>query len=136
MYNKLKKDLKLAIKMSDNIKRDTIRLVISELLRAKRKAGKIPDDFEVINVIKKLISIEEELLTKHGKDYANIDFINVLKNYLPNVINKETIVEWINENIDFSKLKNNMQAIGLVKKHFGVFVDGSLVRNIIIELGE
>lgn len=43
----------------------------------------------------------------------------------------EEIITWINQNVDFSKFKNKMQAMGLIMKHFGATADGNTVKKIL-----
>jgi len=47
---------------------------------------------------------------------------------------KSEIEWWIKERIDFSTLKNPMQAVGIVMKEFGARADGKLVKELVQEM--
>ena len=64
-------------------------------------------------------------------DKGDSRFISVLREYIPQMLSREDIEKWIQENVDFTALKNKMQAVGLVKKEFGEQVDGKLVSDIV-----
>jgi len=50
--------------------------------------------------------------------------------FLPKEVDKKEIIDFL-ETIDFNNLKNKMQAIGIVQKHFKGNVDNKLVKDII-----
>jgi len=106
-----------------------LRIVVGELQRQPKK--ELSDD-EVVRIIRKLYKAEEELLDVGGKP-TDPAFLVILGLYLPEEITEERIIEWINDNIDFSNIKNKMQAIGIVTKHFGSAVDGNIVKEIIVK---
>lgn len=122
----LKKDLMAS---KDTSVRKTIRIIMGELARQRSKDL---SDLEVERIIKKIIVAEEELLEAGGQP-TDVDFLPILKGYLPEELSEETIINWITENVDFSSLKNKMQAIGIVTKHFGSAVDGKVVKEIILK---
>ncbi len=59
------------------------------------------------------------------------DFIEVMEGYLPKQASEDEIRKWIQENIDFSKFKNKMQAMKPIMAHFGSSADGNMVKNIL-----
>lgn len=120
-------DLKLHTK--DVLIKDNLKIIIGELQRSDKK---VLNDNEVIRILKKLEKSELELLSNLGKDDS--DFLNILKQYLPKSVDDTEIIAWINDNVDFTKLKNKMQAVGLVTKHFGPSVDGNHIKEIIQNL--
>lgn len=61
----------------------------------------------------------------------NIKYAEV---YLPTQLTEEQIKDWLKQNVDFSKLKNKKQAIGIIMKKFQGQVDGKLVNKVIDEL--
>lgn len=127
LQEQIKKDLSSAIKVKDEEKKDTLRVIIGEFGRLNKK--ELSDD-EVIKILKKLIKSEKELLEKKG-DVTDSEFIRIIENYLPKMATDEEIITWINQNVDFSKFKNKMQAMGLIMKHFGATADGNTVKKIL-----
>lgn len=106
-----------------------LRIVVGELQRQPMK--ELADD-DVVRILKKLYKAEEELLDAGGKP-TDPAFLALIGTYLPDEVTEDQILEWLKENVDFSSLKNKMQAIGLVTKHFGSMVDGNIVKDIILK---
>ena len=126
----IKKDLTSAIKAKDEEKKSTLRVIIGELGRQDKK--ELSDD-EVIRILKKLIKSERETIEKRG-DSSDSEFIRIAENYLPRMATEEEIKTWISQNVDFSQLKNKMQAMKPIMQHFGSKADGNTVRKILEEL--
>jgi uncharacterized protein YqeY len=127
LQRQMKKDLSAAIKAKNENKKDTLRVILGELGRLAKK--EFSDD-EVVNILKKLIKSEKEVLEQKG-EAADSAFIEIIKHYLPKMATEEQILAWIQQNIDFSRFKNKMQAMGLIMKHFGATADGNFVKKII-----
>jgi len=110
------------------------RVIVGEMQREKKK--ELSDD-KVISILRKLEKSEIELIEAGGCGEDNTDtetlFLKVVRSYLPEPVSAETITKWIDDNVDFSKLKNEKQAIGMVMKHFGPTADGSIVKQLVIE---
>lgn len=131
LQEKIKKDLTNAIKAKDDLKKDTIRVIMGECGRADKK--ELSND-DVIGILKKLKKSEKELLEQKGET-TDSEFIRIIESYLPEMATEEEIIVWITQNIDFSNLKNKMQAMSLIMKHFGSRADGSKVKEILQNLG-
>jgi len=58
--------------------------------------------------------------------------IMIAKDYLPAQASEEEIIKWIKENIDFSKFKNKMQAMGPIMKQFQGS-DGNVIKQILMK---
>jgi uncharacterized protein YqeY len=127
LQSQMKKDLSAAIKAKNENKKDTLRVILGEFGRLDKK--ELSDD-EVVNILKKLIKSEKEVL-EHKGEAADSAFIEIIKHYLPKMATEEEILAWIQQNIDFSQFKNKMQAMGLIMKHFGATADGNFVKKII-----
>ena len=139
---KLKEDLKTAMREKNEALRNTIRQVMSEFFRLTvpvtleggkkssrpKKPEEITDD-DIIGIIQGLVKSEHIVLEARGEESS--DYLRILKAYLPRQATREEIVAWVQDNIDFSKFKNRMQAMGVVMKHFGKSVDGKLVNQIL-----
>jgi len=144
LHDKLREDLKKAMLNKDQEARNTLRLIIAEFpkltmpitLESGKKSTRLkkPEEIsndDVIGIIKGLIKSEQTVLEITGQSTS--DYLGILQSYLPKMIDKEEITTWIKDNIDFSQLKNKMQAIGPVMKHFGKLADGKLVNQILKE---
>jgi uncharacterized protein YqeY len=126
LQEKLKTDLKQAIKDNSQAQKDAIRVVLGELARLDQK--EIPDD-DVVRIVKKLIKSEKELLEKTGQQDS--EFIATVETYLPKMADENEIRIWIEKNVDFSTYKNKMKAMGQIMKHFGSSADGNMVKKVL-----
>jgi uncharacterized protein len=129
LQNTIQGELKNAMKAKDTVKTGAIRILIGEFQRQPEK--ELRDD-QVIQIIKKLIKSEKELLAASGD--KDTGYIAALEEYLPAQASEDDIRTWINENIDFSQFNNKMQAMRPIMNHFGSTVDGNTVKKILQEL--
>ena len=106
-----------------------LNVIVGEM---QRQLTKDLTDPQVVAILKKLVKYEEERL-KHCVSGTITKYLEVLKSYLPEQVTEEEVIAWIKNNVVFSTLKNKMQAVGLVTKHFGPKVDGQTVKRIIEE---
>ena len=127
LQDKLKADLKSAMKARDEARKDAIRVAMGEMARSDKK--QVPDD-EIINILKKLIKSEKEMLEKSGQGTTS-PFIAIIEAYLPQMATRDDIHRWIAANIDFSAYKNKMQAMGPIMAHFGASADGNVVKQVL-----
>ena len=139
---KLKQDLQQAMRAKDEVGRTTIRQVMSEFFRLTlpvtleggkkstrpKTAEEITND-DIIGIIQGLVKSEHIML--EAKQEATSDYLQILETYLPRQVARAEIVDWVRGNIDFSKFKNKMQAMGVIMKHFGKTADGKLVNDIL-----
>ena len=123
LTEQIKNELKEAIKSKNEDLKRTLRVLIGELQRVNHKIELITDD-EFIKIVQSLLKAED----KGSKDDQYFD---ILRTYLPKRLSEQEIETWVKENIDFSQLKNKMQAVGLVMKQFSGLVDGKIVKEII-----
>jgi len=144
LHDKLRSDLKKAMLAKDQEVRNTLRLIMAEFPKLTvpltlesgkkttrlKKPEEITDD-DVIGIIKGLSKSEQTVMEATGQ--ATSEYLDILKSYLPQMIDREEISSWIKDNIDFSQFKNKMQAMGPVMKHFGKLADGRLVNQILKE---
>jgi hypothetical protein len=142
LQEKLKGDLKTAMRAKNETLRNAIRQVMSEFFRLTvpvtleggkrssrpKKPEEITND-DIIGIIQGLIKSEHIVL--EARKEASSDYLRILEAYLPRQATQEEIVAWVRENIDFSTFKNRMQAMGVVMKHFGKSADGKLVNQIL-----
>lgn len=128
LQEKLLEDLRKSL--NDVGLKKCLRIIVGEL---QRQPKKILSDDEVVRILKRLVKSEIELIDLGGVSTDNA-FLDVISLYLPEKTSIDEIKVWIGENVDFSKLRNKMQAIGMVMKHFGSSVDGRVVKKIVEEL--
>ena len=137
LQERIKNDLKTAMKAKDEDKKNTIRVIMGEFARLDTKEV---SDEDVIKVLKKLIKSEKETIERAnerlgdksgGKESA---FIKIISQYLPKLASEQEIKSWIEKNIDFSAYKNKMQSMREIMAHFGSGADGNVVKNILLNL--
>lgn len=147
LLEKLKIDLKSAMVARDSLGRDAIRQVMSEFpaltvpitLESGKKTTRpkrpeeITDD-DILDVIRRLVKSEKTVL--EIKKESGSPYLLVLESYLPKMASQEEIDQWIDAHVDFSALKNPMQAMGQVMKHFGKLADGNEVKALLARRGQ
>ena len=131
LENNIRNDLTTCMKDRDQDVVNALRMILGEIPRLNLKVNESATNDQIIGIIKKLIKSETETLKMQGKDVSKSFYINVLNRYLPKMVTEDQIIKYIKENIDFSVLKNKMQAIGIVNKHFGSLVDGKMIAKIV-----
>ena len=144
LQDKLKEDLKLALRSKNDALKNTIRQIMSEFFkltvpvtleggkkstRPKRPAEITNDD--IIGIIQGLIKSEHIML--EAKQETSSEYLQILEAYLPRQASREEIAAWIKANVDFGQYPNKMQAMGAIMKHFGKTADGKLVNQILKE---
>lgn len=145
LLQKLKADLKTAMVNKDNEARNTIRQIMSEFPKLtvpitlesgkKTTRPKKPEeitDEDIQDVIRSLVKSEKTVLELTKAESS--EYLKILQSYLPQMAERAEIESWIQENVDLSKFKNPMQAMGTIMKHFGKLADGNLVKQILQEI--
>ena len=130
LQEQIKRDLTSAMKARDDMKKNTIRVIMGEFARLNEK--ELSDD-AVVKVLKKLVKAEKETLEKSG-DAGDSAYIHLIESYLPQMVSEEEIKAWIRENIDLSQFKNKMQAMKPIMANFGSAADGNTVKRILGEM--
>lgn len=144
---KLKADLKTAMINKDDEARNTIRQIMSEFPKLtvpitlesgkKTTRHKKPEeitDEDIQDVIRSLVKSEKIVLEFTKTDSSR--YLNLLESYLPKMVERAELENWIKEHIDFSSFKNPMQAMGTIMKHYGKLADGNLVKEILQEISK
>jgi len=142
LAEKIKADLKTAMKTKETQVRDTIRLIMGEfpsltlpiiLVSGKKttrlKKGEEITDDDIQNIIRRLVKSEKMVL--EIKKESSSTYLQILESYLPQMASPLEIKEWIQQNIDFSEFKSPVQAMGTVMKNYGKLADGKIVREIL-----
>jgi len=130
LQGQIKKDLMSAMKAKDDMKKNTLRVVMGEFGRLSQKEL---SDGDVIAVLRKLVKAEKETMIKSG-DTGDSAYIGLIESYLPQMASDEDIKAWVKENIDLSQFKNKMQAMKPIMANFGSAADGNTVRRILDEM--
>ena len=145
LFEKIRQDLKAALRNKDHGVRDTLRQIMSEFpsltvpiqlesgkkTTRLKKPEEITDD-DILDIIRKLVKSEKIVL--EAKKETSSDYLQTLERYLPRLATREEIAAWVKANINLSDFKSPMQAMGPVMKHFGKQADGSLVKQILQEI--
>ena len=145
LHDKIRDDLKTALRGKDHAARDTLRQILSEfpnltvpiVLESGKKTTRVkkPEeitDEDILDIIRKLVKSEKTVLEYQAAERS--PYLDLLEKYLPRMATEDEIKAWIGANIDFSAFKNSMQAMGPVMKHFGKLADGNLVKKILQSL--
>lgn len=146
LVEKMKLDLKGALLRQDQVVKDALRQIMAEfpklvvpiVLQSGKKSSRLKKGEEITNddvlsIIMGLVKSEKMVL--EYKKESSSPYLEVLNRYLPAMIEREAVVAWIAENIDFSQYKSPMQAMAAIMKHFGKAVDGKLVKEILAGYG-
>ncbi len=144
LLEKLKADLKQSMLQKNVAARSAIRQIMAEFPKltvpitlesgkesTRLKSGEEITDDDIIGIILGLA--KSERLVLEAKDEDSSEYLEILKQYLPRMADREEVIAWIKENIDFSEYKNKMQAMGTIMKHFGKQADGRMVNQILQE---
>ena len=147
LRDKIKADLKNALKGKNNSVRDTLRLIMGEYpgltvpltlesgkksFRVKRHEEMTDDD--ILGIIQRLVKSERTVLDIKGMETS--EYIQILEAYLPRMATADEIARWIQGNIDMNEFKSPMQAMGAIMRHFGKQADGNLVKSVLKEMAE
>lgn len=130
LQEQIRQDLTVAMKAKDEKKKSALRVILGEFSRLDKK--ELLDD-DVVKTLKKLIKAEKEVIQIKAEQ-ADYEFVKILEKYLPKMATEAAIRSWIEQSIDFSKLKNKMQAMGPILKHFGTAADGNTVKEILQQM--
>ena len=109
LQEKIRTDLKEAMKAKNEARTSTLRVLIGEFGRQTKKEL---SDQDVQGIIRKLVKSESETLEKSG--VGTSDYLEILEGYLPKQPTEKEIREWISDNINMGDFKNRMQAMALV----------------------
>ena len=147
LRDKIKADLKDALKGKNDAVRDTLRLIMGEYpsltvpitlasgkksFRVKRHEEMTDDD--IIGIIQRLVKSEKTVLEFKGEEDSQ--YLRILEAYLPQMATAEEIGQWIRDNIDMTAYKSPMQAMGAIMKHFGKQADGNRVKSVLKEMAD
>jgi len=129
IYERIKEDLKTSFK--DPMKRNFLRYIIGEFQRLQDKEV---NDIKAAKLLRKLLNDSREVIKLKEGDGSEKELIELIKSYLPQEASKKEIEIWIKDNIDFSKLRNKMEAMKPIMEHFGSRSNGNIIRGILLTI--
>ena len=128
LEEKIKQDLKQAMLDRNEIKKDTLRIVIGEIPRLNKKIDEKPTNKEIESIIRKLIKSETQVLELSKGNIGESLYINILYDYIPKMMSEQEIGEWITENIVLEDYNPKMKAMGDIMKALKGKADGGVVK--------
>lgn len=108
LFDKIKKDLLIAIKSNDVLKKTTLRTIIGEINRHTKNVS----DGDVIKIIKKM--------HQNAIEFSNNDEASILDVYLPKELSEseiEKIVDKIINDGGYTSMKDMGKIMGEINKH-------------------
>lgn len=138
MKDKLKNDLKTAMKEKDTLTKDVLRLIIANVEKEQIQLQHELSNDEVIKVVKREFKQTKDALD--GAKQANrndliakeMSKLSIIEKYLPKMLNEDEIVSILNKK-GAQKGMNMGQLMGMVMKDHKSEVDGALVKKVITE---
>jgi len=122
----------LADKTADITIKNAYKVIVAEF---QRQSKPITSDEVTLKILTQLKKGEIELLTAKALNNTS-PFLTLLEKYLPKQVDREEVVGWIKANVDLTKFRSPMQAIGIVMKEFKGVIDGNIVKDCILELSK
>ena len=142
LKEQIKNDLKNSMKSGDDITRDVLRMLFSDLKNAEISKGGEINDEKIVEIIKKNIKSRKDSIEQYRKgnreDLASQEEneLKILEKYMPEQMSegevRKIVVDIIKKSeavsaSDFGKI------MGLVMKEIGSNADGNLVGGIVKE---
>lgn len=143
LEEKIQNDLIIATKEKNTVKVDTLRLVKTEIMKAKTAPGFKEDEFNdnaVLKIMQKMCKEREETaeiyLANGREDLANkeLDEKNIISNYLPKQASEkevEAIVKSVICEIGATSMKDMGRVIKTVSSELGSRSDGKTISEIV-----
>lgn len=148
IQEQLQKDMIVALKEGNNIRKDNIKFLVGQFQTASKNKEKTITDEEAIKIIKNILKSVKEVTIPSLLDVSNrtwenkkkddrlleaMDFVELCESIIPKQASKEEIKAFLSS-LNFSQFKNKMQAIGVTTRHFNGDVDGNVVKEILMEM--
>jgi uncharacterized protein len=131
LIKKIKKELTIAMKDGNNVKKMALRMIIGEIPRLNLKAGQVPTDEQVQKIIRSLIKSETLVCEYSGKDVCDNEYLTILNSYLPKMMNEAEIKEWIINNVNSTQYIPIIKAMGFIMKELKGKADGNMVKKVL-----
>jgi hypothetical protein len=143
LKEQLMNDLKDAMKVKDEIKKNTVQMVRAAILQIEKDNGIEVDDNKIIDIIAKEVkkrkdaavdfekSGREDLIEKNNQEIA------ILTTYLPKQLSKEEIEEIVKEvivEVDAKDIKDMGKVMKAAKEKIGAAADGKTINEVVKSL--
>ncbi len=142
LMEKIRNDMKDAMRVKDKERLGTIRMLISEIKKRQIDSGKEFDDNDILGVIKSMVKSREDSVNAYREggreDLAEKEQkeIEILKSYLPKQLSEkeiEKIVEDAIKESDAVSVRDMGKVMKIVMAKYGSQVDGKTVNRIVKE---
>jgi len=143
MLQKLKDDLKQAMRDKDILKRDTIRLIMSGIKQIEVDQRREVTEEDVIKLIQKGVKQREDAIN-FAKDGGREDLvkqnqaeIDILSSYLPKQLSDEELKEAIKQiiqKVGATSMKEMGKVMGVATKELSGKADGKRINLVVKEL--
>jgi len=142
LMEKIRNQMKEAMKSGNKEVLGTIRMLISEIKKRQIDSGKEFDDNDIIGVIKSMVKSREDSVKAYREggreDLAQKEEreIEVLKNYLPKQLSEketEEIVEKAIKETEATSMRDMGKVMKWIMSQYGSQVDGKIVNKIVKE---
>ena len=143
LQEKLMEDLKIAMREKDTVKKNTVQMVRSEILKIKKDTGIEPDDNKIIEIIAKEVKTKKDALVdfeKGGREdliAQTNEEIAILQEYLPKQLTKEEIkveLEKVIADLGATSMKDMGPVMKEAKARIGAAADGRTINDVVKEL--
>ena len=140
VLEKLKSDLKEAMKAKDVEKRDTIRMIMSAVKQIEVDERREVTDEDMIKILQKAIKQREDAINfakESNRDdliEKNQNEINILEKYLPKQLSDEELeaeVKSIIEEVRATSMKDMGKVMGVATKKLAGKADGKRINQIV-----
>lgn len=126
----INQELKVAMKSGDSLKKNLLRVVLSEIDRSVEKNVELTDD-AVQKVVAKMVKSAEMV----GTDEAKTE-IDILTEYLPKMLSKDETIAIVDNLITLLNIESKRdmgKLMGTISKEYGNSIDKKLVSQIVNE---
>ncbi len=143
LKEKLKEDLKDAMRAKDLIRRDSIRAINTMIKQIEVDERKDLNDEDILKLIQKGIKQREEAASQYlaagREDLKNkeLDQVEVFRNYLPKQLSDEELEIGMNEiiaEIGANSIKDMGKVMGIATKKFAGIADGKRINEMVKKL--
>ncbi len=140
MLQRLKDDMKNAMREKNILKRDTIRLIMSAIKQIEVDERREVSESDILKIIQKGVKQREDAINfakDGGRDdlvEQNQNEIDILKEYLPKQLSDEeltTVVKSIIEKIGATSMKDMGKVMGIASKELSGKADGKRINQVV-----
>ena len=133
IYQKILDDIKDAMKMHNDVKRDCLRSIVSEIKNSTINAGKELTEDICINVLKKAVKQRNDSISSF-KSGGRIDLaekeeaeLKLIEAYLPKMLTELEVQRIVLQIVNDNKIEEKKQNIGKIMKLVSSRPDSSLI---------